>query len=239
METNKNKYEHGKIYRICDSGYTKFYYGSTIQPLAVRMGGHRAHFKRFQSGGCTHGTIFDLFQEFGVESCKIELVETFPCDSKDELLKREGFYIQSNPCINKQIAGRSRSEYWKFYHSTCRNAILARQRQRRIENADAIKDYYRSNIDKFKQRRKIYNETHKDNIKIRCKAYREQHQEEKKAMDKHYRETHKEEIKQWKQTPIVCEVCGSCITQSVKARHERSQKHQQALKQQTELEIEP
>ena len=41
METEKNEYQRGKIYRISDIGYNKFYYGSTIQTLAKRIGGHR------------------------------------------------------------------------------------------------------------------------------------------------------------------------------------------------------
>ena len=239
MTTQNNKFQHGKIYRVCDTSYTKFYYGSTVQPLSVRMCGHRADFKRFQLGGRTHVTIYDIFDEFGVENCKIELVETFPCDSKDELLKREGYHIQANPCVNKHIAGRTRNEYWNFYRDTHRDARLEYQKQYRLERADAIKEYYHKNKDKFRERHKEYNETHKDTIKVQRKAYRELHKDQKRIIDKIYRETHKEELKQWKQTQIVCDVCGSCITQSVKARHERTQKHKEAVKQQTEPETEP
>ena len=52
-----------------------------------------------------------IFDKFGFENCKIELVENFPCNSKEELTKREGFYIQSNDCVNKHIAGRTKEEY--------------------------------------------------------------------------------------------------------------------------------
>jgi len=51
-----------------------------------------------------------IFDRFGFENCKIELVENVPCNSKEELTKREGFYIQNNQCVNKHIAGRSNQE---------------------------------------------------------------------------------------------------------------------------------
>ena len=111
METHKNKYEHGKIYRICDSGYTKFYYGSTIQPLVVRMGGHRGNYIRHKNGHANQVSLFDIFDEFQHENCKIELVERYPCMNRDELRKREGYHIQNNECVNKRIAGRSDKEY--------------------------------------------------------------------------------------------------------------------------------
>ena len=34
----------------------------------------------------------------------MELVENFPCETKAELDKREGFYQSNNPCVNKVVA---------------------------------------------------------------------------------------------------------------------------------------
>jgi hypothetical protein len=50
--------------------------------------------------------------EFGIENCKIELIENYPCNSKEELLKREGWYIKVTECVNKMVAGRTKQE-WK------------------------------------------------------------------------------------------------------------------------------
>ena len=41
-----------------------------------------------------------LFDEYGVDNCKIELIEACPCNSIDELRKRETHYIQTIPNIN-------------------------------------------------------------------------------------------------------------------------------------------
>ena len=35
----------------------------------------------------------------------------FPCASKEELLKREGYFIRKIPCVNRAVAGRSKKEY--------------------------------------------------------------------------------------------------------------------------------
>ena len=53
-----------------------------------------------------------MFNEYGVENCKIELIEKYPCENRDELLKREGEHIKNNNCVNRCVAGRTINE-WK------------------------------------------------------------------------------------------------------------------------------
>ena len=92
--TQNNKHANGKIYRITDNAYTKCYVGSTIQPLSSRMGGHRREYKRYLLGTFNLITSFLLFQEFGIENCKIELIEEYPCENLEQLLQKEGEYIK-------------------------------------------------------------------------------------------------------------------------------------------------
>ena len=54
--------------------------------------------------------IYDLFNEYGVENCKIELLEYFPCDTLQELERREGEHIRNNESVNKVVAGRTKQE---------------------------------------------------------------------------------------------------------------------------------
>ena len=108
----ENKYQNAKIYQITDNAYTKCYIGSTTVSLSKRMTKHREMYKRFLDGKCRKQmSSSDLFEEFGVKNCKIELLEMFPCASKAELLKREGYFIRKFPCVNRVIAGRSKKEY--------------------------------------------------------------------------------------------------------------------------------
>ena len=103
--TNINKYQQGKIYKIVDNAYTKTYYGSTTSTLSTRMGQHRSCYKRWGEGKKGYGYVssYEIFDEFGIENCKIELVELCPCNSKEELERREGEIIKANECVNKLI----------------------------------------------------------------------------------------------------------------------------------------
>ena len=39
--------------------------------------------------------------------CKLDLAANYPCHSKQALLKREGFHIQSTEGVNRRVAGRT------------------------------------------------------------------------------------------------------------------------------------
>ena len=108
-----NRYENGKIYKITDAGYNKCYIGSTCESLSKRMERHRKHYREYNAGKTRKKTTaLDIFNEFALENCKIELIEGYPCSSKEEWLKREGHYIKEIERVNKMVAGRTRQE-WK------------------------------------------------------------------------------------------------------------------------------
>lgn len=95
-------YKLGKIYMIYSiENPEDRYYGSTTQPLSKRF---FQHTKAFLSSAL-------LFEKYGVDGCKIELIEDFPCETKEQLTAREGYYIRSNKCVNIRILGRTLKEY--------------------------------------------------------------------------------------------------------------------------------
>jgi hypothetical protein len=51
------------------------------------------------------------FQIIERDNYKISLIELFPCNLKDELSAREGYYIRNIKCVNKQIPGRTQKEW--------------------------------------------------------------------------------------------------------------------------------
>ena len=102
-----NKYELGKMYKITDIGYTKCYIGSTCDRLLSQ----RMARLRYSQGKANWSSSFSLFEEFGIQNCKIELIEKYPCENRHQLSMREGFYIQNTNCVNKQTAGRTKAEY--------------------------------------------------------------------------------------------------------------------------------
>ena len=100
-----NKYQNSKIYKIYSDQGNKVYIGCTTKKyLSERMARHRydyTYFKKKREGsGFAFVTSYLLFDEYGVNNCKIELLESFPCNSIDEIRKREANYIQTIPNIN-------------------------------------------------------------------------------------------------------------------------------------------
>ena len=89
-----NRYQNGKVYKIIAPDDT-FYIGSTIQSLNERFGAHKYVFKSSKNGKNIRGTtVFKLFEKYGVEECRIELIEAYPCNSKRDLERREGEIIK-------------------------------------------------------------------------------------------------------------------------------------------------
>ena len=105
-----NRYENGKIYKIIDIGYNKCYIGSTCEKLSKRMERHREGYSRYRGKTKKRISVFDLFDEFGTDNCKVELIEDYPCNSRGELLRREGHYIKNVACLNKIIPHRTERE---------------------------------------------------------------------------------------------------------------------------------
>jgi len=102
-----------KIYKIWSSKGDKIYIGSTSQThLSKRMSGHRESYKRWKNNISNLITSFILFEEYGVESCKIELLETVISDNRKDAYKIEGKYIKDLNAVNKNKAGQTKSEYY-------------------------------------------------------------------------------------------------------------------------------
>ena len=108
-------YGNGKIYKIESiTGEGPIYIGSTTkQYLCQRMDEHRKQYKSWKVGKQNKTMSYEIFDTFGVENCQITLLETCPCETKDELTKRESHYIKSLQCINKNIANRNQKQYYE------------------------------------------------------------------------------------------------------------------------------
>jgi len=116
---------------------------------------HRVHYKLFGEGKFARVTVFDVFDTHGVENCKIELVEEFPCESKEQLNKREGYYIQNNECVNKNIPGRTLADW------------LDATRDHRIKMA---RSWQAANPEKVKEADKKYKAANRERLheKVTC-----------------------------------------------------------------------
>ena len=101
-------YQQGKIYKLWSPSQNLVYYGSTIQSLPIRLGGHIAHYKNIKY---KHQTKAHLVLD--CEDYKIELIEEYPCNNKQQLTSKEKEYIINNECVNKALKGRVLVKYDK------------------------------------------------------------------------------------------------------------------------------
>ena len=51
---------------------------------------------------------FEILQN---QNCMIGLLETYPCQNRDQLLARERYWIEKIDCVNKCVPTRTKSEY--------------------------------------------------------------------------------------------------------------------------------
>ena len=80
---------------------------SSGMKVEQRMETHGADYKIYAGGKKHFTTVYKIFNEYGKENCKLNLVANYPCHSKQALLKREGFHIQSTEGVNRCVAGRT------------------------------------------------------------------------------------------------------------------------------------
>jgi hypothetical protein len=114
-----------------------------------------------------------LFDKYGFENCKIELLESYVCKTKDEASQKEGEWIRKTACVNRCIAGRTQADYKKEHAEK----ITEYQKQYRETHAEQIADY-----------QKRYNASHVDYYK----QYRDSHREQTKKYNRVYRLKKKE-----------------------------------------------
>ena len=95
-------FRNSKIYRLVSMFTTDEYIGSTVLELNKRFSKHKHDFKRWLDGKYHYVSSFQLIMYYDV---KIELVETYPCLSFEELLKREQYWKDRTPnCCNQNEA---------------------------------------------------------------------------------------------------------------------------------------
>jgi hypothetical protein len=215
---NKNKYENGKIYMITDNAYTEKYIGSTTVGLSSRIAQHRRNYKRYKDGKYHFITIFDLFDKYDINNCKIELIEEAPCDTKEQLRKIEGQHIRNENCINKRIEGRTDKEYYEEY---------------KIKLLEDKKEYYKNNINRIKARKKAYYENNKEKDNARSREYREKHKDELNEKNRIYQKENREKLLEKRReyvknnyekirAKVACSYCNNLVCKDKILRHQRS-----------------
>jgi len=164
-------YQNGKIYAIKSYQTELIYIGSTVRPLSQRIAKHRVNYNK---NGKTSSKEILKYDDY-----YIELIELFPCNSKEELEKQEGIHIRKNIniCVNCRIAGRTPKEY------CIDNKVHINERS---------KQHYLNNTEQYKERNKQYRLNNVEKIKERDKQYRLKNAEQIKEQRKQRYQKHKQ-----------------------------------------------
>lgn len=175
------RYQRGKIYCIRSPHTEMVYYGSTISPLSKRFHKHNSDMKHCKY--CSSQEILKL------GDAHIELVENYPCNSKNELDRREGQIQRENQniCVNLFIAGRTKKEYYedhradilkvrKQYYKTHKDTVIIKIKEYQKTHRDAIseqkKEYHQANRDAILAHKKEYREANRDAINAKQRERR-------------------------------------------------------------------
>lgn len=139
-------YKNSKIYSIRSHNTDLIYIGSTTQLLNKRFSKHKCDYKNYLLGKYHYVTSFEIFK---YDDVYIELIEYYPCNNIEELCKREGELIRIHNCVNKNISGRTKKEYYE---------------ENRDYLIDKNKTYQKINKDKHNEYCEKYRKNNKNKI---------------------------------------------------------------------------
>lgn len=156
-------YEQSKIYKIVCNETGEVYIGSTtLYYLCNRISSHKSAYRCDVKNQCASKNIIAR------NNFTAELIEKYPCESKEELKKRERHWIENTEnCIN-----------------VCRPYVT------KTEKKELCKELNK----RYKEKRTQYQKDNKEQIAVKAKEYREEHKEERAAQQKNWREANKEKI---------------------------------------------
>jgi group I intron endonuclease len=101
-------YSSSKIYRIVNDVDDFEYVGSTTQPLSKRLVGHQTDAKKYPER-----RLYRHFLEIGWEHVKIILIEEYSCENKEQLERRERYFIEERKSILNLIIPTRTNKEWR------------------------------------------------------------------------------------------------------------------------------
>lgn len=153
-----NKYSNSKIYKIYSDIGECVYIGSTILRLCARMSTHRTGYRKYIINSKNYCSSFKLFDMYGIDNCKIELIEKINCLDIDDVHKKENEYIRLyENTVNQNrpyITVDEKINYQKIYKIKNKKSLI-----------DYHKLYYKKNNITIKKRTHLYIKENKNIIK--------------------------------------------------------------------------
>jgi Uri superfamily endonuclease len=166
-------YSNSKIYKLqCNDGY--FYIGSTCDELRKRLWGHKKTSKTKN-----HIKVYKHINSIGWDNVSIILIESFECNNKDELRKKEDEYIQKE--LNNELCLNSQRAYLTEEETKEYDKNLMRIKRQDSNYTNKEKEYYQNNKEQIRERQKEYESSpeYKQKKKQYYREYRLKKKQEK------------------------------------------------------------
>lgn len=130
-------YSKGLIYRIVCNETGEQYIGSTTQTLTKRLSQHKKDISR---NPCSSTQIINR------GNYAIVLIEECPCENKNQLERRERYFIETIECVNMKKPAQTKEElreHKREYREINNEQILENKKIYRENNKEQIRDYRR------------------------------------------------------------------------------------------------
>ena len=199
----QKKFQNAVIYVLqCIDNY--YYIGSTINNPRFRLNNHKKDSIKFPDR-----FVYDHILRIGWPNVQLQIVEAYPCDTKQELHSKEDEYIKESIhdkyCLNHiraLVSHEERKENMNNYYLENKEKILQQHKtylEANKEKVDAYQAGYRQlNSEKRCEYSKQYAAEHPEEVKAKQKAYYEENKIEFIEKQKAYAAEHKDEIQQRK-----------------------------------------
>jgi hypothetical protein len=165
-------YNNSVIYLIRSHQTELVYVGSSTMQLSKRLANHKNTYKHWLN---THkGSYTRSYDILKYNDAYIELLEEYPCENKQQLLRREGEHIRNLNCVNKIISGRTNKEYYQDNKECIKEKVKEYYEKNKEICLKRVKEYATTNKDKKKNYMKEYLRRNKDKLreynlrKVKC-----------------------------------------------------------------------
>ncbi len=150
-------YSKGKIYRIVCNETGEQYIGSTTQTLTQRLSVHVTETKNNYSKKCKSSQIIHR------GNYAIVLIEEYPCENKNQLERRERYFIEKLDCINMNKPAQTKEELCEYHREYRTNNL-----EKLLEKS---REYYDNNKEKMREKHNEYYDNNKEKIREKHNEY--------------------------------------------------------------------
>lgn len=139
----------GRVYKITSCKGDEIYVGSTTQILSQRFYEHKYEYTSKRRG--KKNSNWDLFDKYGVENCKIELIKEYEVVDRQHLDAYEQLWISKLKCINYKNSfeipylwdRKKKKEYTEKHKERITEYQKEYKKTHRQENIEYQKEYRR------------------------------------------------------------------------------------------------